>query len=191
MSTAPDNLYTQGNTALLQLPQTALFCSRDYPPGIEQLTFMWAMEQRYRSNCVLSGFHSRLEQTVFRYLLRGPQQPIVYALGRGIQPNLRLEYGPEILAGRLLFVSSFAPEVRSITQETADSRNLLIVDMASQFFVPYMAPGGNIEKLLASPAAHSKPVYTLDLPENQALLAAGALPFRPGGVFGRHTSRPT
>jgi len=185
MNINPEEIRTLGNTALLKRPKTAFFCSRQYPEAIEKPTYLWALEQRYACNCVLSGFHSKLEQAVFRYLLQGPEQPIVYALGRGIQTNLRFEYGHEIEAGRLLFITLFEQTVRSITAETAEIRNLMVADLADQFFVPYMTAGGNIERLLSNPVSQGKPIYTLDLPMNQPLLQRGALPFRPAGVLGR------
>ena len=187
MPIASKELHTLGNPALLELPKTAFFCSRQYPASVEQPTYRWALEQRTQSQCVVSGFHSMLEQTVFRYLLQGPEQPIVYALGRGIQPNLHLEYGPEIEAGHLLFITPFEPEVQTVTQETADIRNLLIAKLAEQFFIPYAAPGGNLTCLLHHAAAQGKTILTLDIPENQALLARGALPFQPTGMLGLHT----
>jgi hypothetical protein len=185
MNINPEELCTLGDPALLRQPKTAFFCSREYPEAIEKPTYLWALEQRYAHNCVLSGFHSKLEQAVFRYLLQGVEQPIVYALGRGIQHNLRFEYGTEIEAGRLLFITLFEKTVRSITAETAEIRNLMVADLADQFFVPYMNSGGNIERLLAHSVAQGKPVFTLDLPVNRALLQRGALPFRPAGVLGR------
>jgi hypothetical protein len=185
MNIHPEELRTLGNPALLQRPKTAFFCSREYPEAIEKPTYLWALEQRYAGNCVLSGFHSKLEQAVFRYLLQGPEQPIVYALGRGIQTNLRFEYGTEIEAGRLLFITLFESGVRNITAETAEIRNLMVADLADQFFVPYMTASGNIERLLAHPVAQGKPIYTLDLPVNTPLLQRGAIPFRPAGVLGR------
>ncbi|GAB3829796.1 DNA-binding protein [Hymenobacter jeollabukensis] len=177
-------LYTLGNKALFKLPKTAFFCSRDYPAAIERQTFLWAMEQRYRGHCILSGFHSRLEQAVLRYLLQGHWQPVIYALGRGIQPGTRFEYEADITAGRLLFVTPFEPGVQSVTQDTADIRNLLIADLADQFFIPYLSPGGNLERLLRIETIRAKPILTLDLPENQPLLALGAQLYRPGGVLG-------
>ncbi|MBC8083735.1 MAG: DNA-binding protein [Hymenobacter sp.] len=181
----PEELRTLGNLALLRQPKTAFFCSRHYPESIERPTYLWALEQRYAHNCVLSGFHSRLEQAVFRYLLQGSEQPIVYVLGRGIQPNLRFEYSTEIAAGRLLFLTPFESTVRSITAETAEIRNLLLADLADQFFVPFMTAGGNIDQLLAHPLAEGKPVFTLDLPMNLLLLRRGVCPYRPAGVLGR------
>jgi hypothetical protein len=168
----------------LQQCKTAFFCSRDYPASIEYLTYVWALEQRYEQCCVLSGFHSRLEQSVFRYLLQGPQQPIIYALGRGIQQNVRMEYGPEIQANRLLFVSPFEANVRQITEETAEIRNLLIADLADDFFIPYLRPGGNIDRLLMQSAAKGKTIYTLNIPLNKRLLQLGAQPWRPLGALG-------
>ncbi|UOQ53733.1 hypothetical protein [Hymenobacter cellulosivorans] len=186
MPIAPEELRTLGNLALLDLLKTAFFCSRQYPAAVEQPTYRWALEQRTQGHCIVSGFHSMLEQTVFRYLLQGPEQPIVYALGRGIQPNLHLEYGLEIEAGHLLFVTPFEPEIQTVTQETADIRNLLIADMADQFFVPYAAPDGNLDRLLRHATAQGKTILTLDIAENQALLARGAQPFQPTGIMGLH-----
>lgn len=186
MPIAPEELRTLGNLALLDLPKTAFLCSRHYPAAVEQPTYRWALEQRTQGRCVVSGFHSMLEQTVFRYLLQGPEQPIVYALGRGIQPNIHLEYEPEIGAGHVLFVTPFEPEVRTVTQETADIRNLLVTALADQFFIPYAAPEGNLTRLLDQEAAQGKTILTLDIPENQALLARGALPFQPTGIMGLH-----
>lgn len=185
----PDELYTLGNKALFRLPKTAFFCSRDYPATIERPTFLWAMEQRYRGNCILSGFHSRLEQAVLRYLLQGQWQPVIHALGRGIQPGTRFEYEADITRGRLLFVTPFEPEVHTVTQDTATIRNLLVADLADQFFIPYLAPGGNLDRLLRDDSMRTKPIVTLDLPENQPLLARGAQVFQPAGVLG-HTGGP-
>lgn len=187
MSIAPEEIRKLGNAELLRLPKTALFCSRNYPTSVEQPTYLWALEQRAEGQCIVSGFHSMLEQTVFRYLLQGQQQPVIYALGRGIQPNIRMEYGPEIAAGNLLFITPFEPDVKTVTQETAEIRNLLVADLADQFFVPYAAPDGNLDRLLQSASARGKPVFTLDLPENRALRQRGALCFHPSGILGRHS----
>ncbi|GAB2458324.1 hypothetical protein GCM10011375_07490 [Hymenobacter qilianensis] len=187
MNIAPEELHTLGNLDLLTLPKTAFFCSRNYPGYIEYPTYMWAVEQRTNGHCVLSGFHSLLEQKVFRYLLQGEQQPIVYALGRGIRPNMKLEYELELAADQLLFLTPFEEELTIITQETADIRNLLIAELADQFFIPYMAAGGNLERLFFSGALDGKPIFTLDLAENEPLFRAGAELYQPEGLLGRPT----
>jgi predicted Rossmann fold nucleotide-binding protein DprA/Smf involved in DNA uptake len=185
MNIFPEELYSVGNLDLLNLPKTAFLCSRNYPGYVEHLTYLWALEQRANGHCVVSGFHSLLEQTVFRYLLQGEQQPIVYALGRGIRPSIKLEYEAEIGAGRLLFLTPFEEEVTTVTQETADIRNLLVAELADQFFIPYMTLGGNLERLLESGALDDKPILTLDLAENEALFRRGAELYQPEGLLGR------
>ncbi|RTQ45877.1 DNA-binding protein [Hymenobacter gummosus] len=189
MYTNPQELYTLGNKALLRLPKTAFFCSRNYPPDIERPTFLWAMEQRYRGQCVLSGFHSKLEQHVLRFLLQGDWQPIIQVLGRGIQPSTRFEYEVPVTAGRLLFVTPFEPAVQTVTQDTADIRNLLIADLADRFFIPFLTPGGNLDRLLRQEQLLNKPILTLDLPENQPLLDLGARVFSPRLALG-HGGHP-
>ncbi|AYA37674.1 DNA-binding protein [Hymenobacter oligotrophus] len=178
MYPAPDDLLTLGNKALLRLHKTAFLCSRDYPSAIEKPVYLWALEQRYEGTCVLSGFHSRLEQAVLRYLLQGQWHPVVYALGRGIQPSTRFEYEVPVAAGHLLFVTPFADDVHSITPDTAAIRNQLVAELADSFFIPYLTPGGNLNELLQHPAFGAKPIVTLDLPENYPLKALGAKIFR-------------
>ena len=140
--------------------------------------------------CVLSGFHSQLEQSVFRYLRQGTRQPILYALARGIQPSLSLEYAKEIEEGHLLFISPFDAGLAMVTKETADLRNLLMVELADELFVPYVTPGGGMEKLLKSPVARRKPILTLDLPVNKGLLQRGARIYRPAQLLGHSEHQP-
>ncbi|MFD2785824.1 hypothetical protein [Hymenobacter rubripertinctus] len=186
MITLLEEVRTLGNAALLRLPKTAFFCSREYPPRIEYATYVWAMEQRQLGRCVASGFHSRLEQAVFRFLRQDRQQPIVYGLGRGIQPSVAFEHEQDIRLGHLLFVSHFEPEQTTISQETADIRNLLLADIADVLFIPYMSPGGNLEWLVNHVVARSKPLFTLDVPGNAALHQPHVQLYHPPGLLGGH-----
>lgn len=191
MRTSADELRMVGNTALLRLPKTALLCSRQYPVSIERTTYLWAMEQRQLGYCVVSGFNSRMEQSVFRFLRQDVLQPIVYVLGRGIQPTVQFEYERDIQLGRLLFVSPFEPNVSTVTQETSDIRDLLLTDLADRFFIPYVRPGGNLERLLQSEEARNKPIVTLDLPENAALIRRGARIYQPPGLLAHSAAAQT
>ncbi|WP_052695349.1 hypothetical protein [Hymenobacter sp. AT01-02] len=188
MPISVDELRTLGNQAVLELPKTAFFCSREYPAAIERATYLWAMEQRMNRHCVLSGFHSKLEQTVLRYLRQDGNHPIAYALGRGIQSGLAFEYERELTTGQLLFLSPFETNVAIVTKETVAIRNLLLADLADDFFVPYVTPNGNLEQLLANPLAQNKPILTLDLPANRYLLDLGAEVYQPNLLLSSHDS---
>ena len=76
-----------GNSDLLRLPRTAFLCSRKVPAGVILKCYDWAIEQREKGSCVISGFHSTIEKDVFHYLLKG-RQPIIMALHRGIGPEM-------------------------------------------------------------------------------------------------------
>ncbi|MBI5206545.1 MAG: hypothetical protein HY934_02025 [Candidatus Firestonebacteria bacterium] len=60
---------TFGNTELLKLPKTAFLCSRQVPSSVILKCYDWAIAQRDAGNCIISGFHSRIEKDVFHYLL--------------------------------------------------------------------------------------------------------------------------
>ncbi|RPI75373.1 MAG: DNA-binding protein, partial [Desulfobacteraceae bacterium] len=81
---------TLGNTELLDLHKIVFLCSREIPASIVLKCYDWAVEQRERGNCVISGFHSQIEKDVFHYLLAG-NQPIIMALARGMKKKIEPE----------------------------------------------------------------------------------------------------
>ena len=64
-----------GNTELLKLRKTAFLCSRKIPASAVLTCYDWAIEQREKGSCIISGFHSKIEKDVFHYLIDG-RQPI-------------------------------------------------------------------------------------------------------------------
>ena len=84
-----------GNIKLLKLPKTAFLCSRKVPASIVLKCYDWAIEQREKGYCIISGFHSQIEKDVLHYLLKG-QQPIILVLARGIKEKLEPEFKKEM-----------------------------------------------------------------------------------------------
>ena len=82
--------YTLGNTDILKLHKTAFLCSRKCPADIVLKSYDWAIEQREKGVCVISGFHSKIEKDVLHYLLKG-SQPVILALARGLKKRLEHE----------------------------------------------------------------------------------------------------
>lgn len=70
-----------GNTELLKLYKTAFLCSREIPARVVLECYDWAIEQREKGNCVIIGFHSKIEKDVFHCLLAGTQ-PVMMALAQ-------------------------------------------------------------------------------------------------------------
>lgn len=138
---------TLGNTDLLELQKTAFLRSRKVPASVVLKCYDWAIEQREKGVCVISGFHSQLEKDVLHYLLKG-KQPIILALARGLKEKLEPEFEKPLQEGRLLIISPFEKTVKRVTEQTAEIRNNLMLDIAESITVGYVNPGGQLEKLL-------------------------------------------
>lgn len=136
-----------GNSDLLHLQKTAFLCSRIVPATAVLKCYDWAIEQREKGNCVISGFHSQLEKDVLHYLLKG-NQPIILILARGLKEKLEPEFVEPIEEGRLLIITPFDKSIKRVTEQTSQIRNKFMVDIADQITVGYASKGGNIEALL-------------------------------------------
>ena len=136
-----------GNTNLLNLPKTAFLCSRKVPASVVLKCYDWAIEQREKGVCVISGFHSQIEKDVLHYLLKG-KQPFLLALARGMKEKIEPELEKPLQEGRLLIVSPFEKKIKRVSEQTAVVRNKLMIDLADQITIGYASPGGQLEKLL-------------------------------------------
>ncbi len=136
-----------GNTDLLRLPKTAFLCSRKVPASVVLKSYDWAIEQREKGNCVISGFHSQIEKDVLHYLLKG-KQPIILVLARGLKEKLEPEFVIPIEQGRLLIITPFDKSVKRVSSQSAQTRNQLMTNLADQITIGYASPGGQLDKLL-------------------------------------------
>ncbi len=136
-----------GNETLLELKKTAFLCSRSIPASVVLKCYDWAIEQREAGNCIISGFHSQLEKDVFHYLLKG-EQPIIIALARGLKEKIEPELVKPLEKGRILIISPFDKTVKRVTEQTAEIRNKMMIELADNITVGYASEGGKLETLL-------------------------------------------
>ena len=162
-----------GNKDILQKAKVAFLCSQKCPASIVLKSYDWAIAQREAGNCVISGFHSRIEKDVLHYLLKGGQ-PIILALARGLKTKIEPEIQEAIEQGRLLLVTPFDTSVKRITSETAFRRNEFIADLADKLFVAYASPTGKLQTLISENLAKGKKIVTFGVEENRHLINAGA-----------------
>lgn len=145
----PEDLFSVGNTALLNEPLLGLLASRECPGSVLLETLdrvpQWIKENRI----ILSGFHSPLEQQVLRSVLRREGR-VVKLLARGLTdyrvPSGELEALDD---GRLLVLTACPPEVRRTIRATALERNRLLLVLASEVVAPHIAEGSPLALLLA------------------------------------------
>jgi hypothetical protein len=136
-----------GNKELLKNNKTAFLCSRQVPASVVLKCYDWAIEQREKGNCVISGFHSQIEKDVLHYLLKG-QQPIIIALARGLKEKLEPELQKPFDEDRILFITPFDKSIKRVTTKTAEIRNEMMIELAESIAVGYVSKGGKIETLL-------------------------------------------
>ena len=183
-------LRTIGNTQVLDLDLTALFCSNQCPGDLILKTYDLARSVRDAGTPVIGGFQTPMERECLRLLLRG-EQPVVVCPARGIA-NMRIprDWRPALDDGRLLVLSPFPATVRRPTVEIACRRNEMVGSLASRVFIAHASPAGKTEAFARKLATIGKPLLTLDSPANRNLLEMGADSVAPEGYSGS-TSNPT
>ena len=140
-------LHVLGNLDLLNLPLTALFCSRKCPGDAILKAYDLARELREKETPVIGGFHTPVEKDMLEILLKG-KGPVVICPARGLE-GMRTPkvWGQAVQQGRLLLVSMFDQRIRRVTKETAQGRNLLVAALASERVFIHVEPDGETEKL--------------------------------------------
>jgi len=146
-SAAPAQLAALGDTALLALPKTAIFCSARCPGSVILAAYDQAAQWRDTGRCVISGFHSPVEKECLRILLRG-SQPVIICPPRSIPTRTPPEWRAPISEGRLLLLSFFKDGPHRPTTETAQRRNTLVAALADEIYIPHASPGGHLQSLL-------------------------------------------
>lgn len=140
-------VYYFGNKNILKEHKTAFLCSRKCTSEAVIKSLDWAVQKKNNKECVISGFHSRIEKDVFNILLKGTQ-PIILVLARGMKTHWPLEIKHALEQNRLLVISPFEKTIKWTTQETANIRNKYMIEIADKIFIPYCIPNGNLDKLI-------------------------------------------
>jgi predicted Rossmann fold nucleotide-binding protein DprA/Smf involved in DNA uptake len=135
---APAQLWAIGRLDLLvNIPKTALFCSKRCPGDAILKSMDQAQKWRDRGRCIISGFHSPIEKECLQILLRG-RQPIIICPARSVE-GIRIPtvWRPAIQEGRLLVLSMHPAAERRMTAALAD-----------EIYVAHITAGGRIHGLL-------------------------------------------
>ena len=122
-----NELASTGNEELLHRKKTAFFCSRKINSGNILKCYDWATSLDKESDCVISGFQSKIEKEVLHFLLK-KEIPVIVVLGRRMYKKLPDELDEARKKGKVLIVSLSNNPRNSIA--TAEIRNRYIVDHA-------------------------------------------------------------
>ena len=138
--------HTLGNKGLLGLTKVAFLCSRHCPEATILKSLAWAVAQREKGACVISGCQSPIEKDVFRLLLAG-SQPVILALARGVGKRLEPGLQAALDADRLLIVTRYAKSVTHACEQSCFQRNRLMLELAEEAVIGYASPGGSLQRL--------------------------------------------
>jgi len=136
-----------GNKEILNNYKIGFLCSRKVPANIILKTYDWAIEQRDKGVCIVSGFHSKIEKDVFDILAKGTQ-PIVLVLARGMMKRWNNKILDMIKGNRLLVLSPFTEKVIRPTYKTSFRRNQIIAEISNKLFIPYIDQKGKLIKII-------------------------------------------
>jgi len=150
--------YYLGNREIINHYKVGFLCSRKVPAEKILKIYDWAIEQREKGVCVVSGFHSKIEKDVFHYLSKG-KQPIVLALARGLFMRCPKQISELLKSNRLLVISSFDKFVKRVTEKTSTKRNIDIYDICDEMVIGYQATNGKIEKLMAEMTSDQNVIF--------------------------------
>lgn len=145
-SAAPETLTALGNLDLFALPKTAIFCSARCPGSAVLAAYDQAAVWRDSVRCVISGFHSPVEQECLRILLRG-KQPIIICPARALPKRIPPEWRQPLADGRLLILSAFPDTETRVTAALAHRRNEIVAALADEHYFAHVTPGGETDRL--------------------------------------------
>ena len=145
---APARLWAIGRLDLINIPKTALFCSKRCPGDAILKSMDQAQKWRDRGRCIISGFHSPIEKECLQILLRG-RQPIIICPARSIEGiRIPIVWRLAIEEGRLLVLSMHPAAERRMTAALAEQRNQMVAALADEIYIAHITPGGRIHGLL-------------------------------------------
>lgn len=126
------NSFHLGNEELLNWWKIGFLASRKISSSAILSTLDWAVEISKRADVVVvSGFHSRLEKDVLKFLLQG-KCGIIIVLARGMYRKLPKIYDVAMKENRLLIVSLEKETVIRVSERTAHKRNKYVEKLADK-----------------------------------------------------------
>lgn len=165
---APESLSVLGPVDGLSLPMTAFLCSKETPGSTILRAFDQAAAWRDAGTCVVSGFHSPMEQECLEILLRG-KQPVIWMLARALtRPRLSASQRKAFEDGRLTIVSAFGEGETRTTADLAQKRNRFAAAMSEEVCFAHIRAGGSLEALFKELAAWGVPAFILDQVEGES-----------------------
>ena len=146
-ASAEYDLFCIGDSSLIDRRKIGLLCSVECPGDIILKILELMQELRNTDACVVSGFHSPMEQECLKVLLKGSCGLIACPARSLAGMRIPAEYRQPLHSRRLLLVSPFDDNHKRKTRESAEKRNGLVAALSNVVLIPYASPAGSIAAL--------------------------------------------
>lgn len=147
-----------GNQELLNRKMTAFLSSRTIATDKVMACYDWATSLNAETDCVVSGFHSPIEQDVLHFLLKN-RIPVIVVLARAMYKQIPEELEEAYNEGRVLFIS-ISNNTR-VNKVTASIRNRYVVDLAQVALFGMLADNSSLNEIYQYAKNNNKKILTI------------------------------
>lgn len=158
-----------GESSLLENKTLGILASRKCPGGVILRLFDLINKWRESDLTFVSGFHSPLEQEVFKSLVKSRAKFIICPARSLEKMRIKKDWQDLIEQKRLLILSPFSENASRQSAELARRRNEFVSQIAKRLLIIHASENSQLEKLAK---AKSK-FWTLNNPANKNLISLG------------------
>jgi predicted Rossmann fold nucleotide-binding protein DprA/Smf involved in DNA uptake len=178
----PSRLWYLGNTFLLSQPLVGIVSARAVDSNLSLSSAALLTQLARLQATFIGGWHSPLETESLRILLSQAPRTII-CLAKSVNRFAFLQELKTLLnQDRLLLLTHCSPRAKRISRDAAIRRNHLVAGLAQVVLVLVAPEGSTTFKLARSAINLRKPVFAIEHPINENLLAFGALPATFEGI---------
>lgn len=159
-----------GNLSLISDETIGLLCSRKCPGSVILQVFDLIAKWRKMDLTLISGFHSPLEQEIFKSLFKSRAKFIVCPARSIEKMRIKKDFQDLIEQKRLLIISPFTKNENRLSSALARQRNAFVSRLAARTLIINASANSQTEKL----AGEIGQFWTLDNPANENLFKLGA-----------------
>lgn len=147
-----------GKLELLDRKTIAFLSSRTIATDKVMACYDWATSLNAETDCVVSGFHSPIEQDVLHFLLKN-RIPVVVVLARAMYKQIPNDLEEAYNDGKVLFIS-ISNNTR-VDKATASIRNRYVVDLAQEVLFGMLAENSSLNEIYQYAKDNNKKILTI------------------------------
>ncbi|MBP1629296.1 MAG: hypothetical protein H6Q15_189 [Bacteroidetes bacterium] len=136
-----------GDKTILGNHTIGFLCSRNISKEIEKSCNEWANDKVKNNQTVVCGNITKIEKEIVNVFLTANHR-FILVLANGFKNNINDSIKNAIDNNKILVITPFEESVLSLSKETSEIRNKLIIKISKEIHIGDITKGGNLESLL-------------------------------------------